>query len=44
VRDFTVSSELEGDLGRALDGIAGEHGFAADHHRLDLVGTCAGCV
>ncbi|HET6774907.1 MAG TPA: Fur family transcriptional regulator [Acidimicrobiales bacterium] len=44
VRDFTVSSELEGDLGRALDRIAGEHGFAADHHRLDLVGTCAGCV
>ena len=44
VRDFTVSSELEGELGRALDRIAGAHGFAADHHRLDLVGTCAGCV
>ncbi|HEX6567840.1 MAG TPA: Fur family transcriptional regulator [Acidimicrobiales bacterium] len=43
VRDFTVSSELEGELDRALDRIAGRHGFAADHHRLDLVGTCATC-
>ena len=43
VRDFTVSSQLEGELARALDRIAGEHGFAANHHRLDLVGTCAGC-
>lgn len=44
VRDFTVSPALEAELGRALDRIAGEHGFAADHHRLDLVGTCAGCA
>lgn len=44
VRDFTVSPELEGDLDRALDGIAREHGFSADHHRLDLVGTCADCA
>ena len=44
VRDFTVSSQLEGQLARALARIAGEHGFAADHHRLDLVGTCAGCA
>ena len=43
VRDFTVSPELEGDLDRALGRIAREHGFSADHHRLDLVGTCADC-
>lgn len=43
VRDFTVSPELEGDLDRALERIARQHGFAADHHRLDLVGTCAAC-
>jgi Fe2+ or Zn2+ uptake regulation protein len=44
VRDFTVSPELEGDLDRALSRIASEHGFSADHHRLDLVGTCADCA
>lgn len=43
VRDFTVSRRLEGDLARALELIAGRHGFAADHHRLDLVGTCQLC-
>lgn len=43
VRDFTVSSALESELDRALDRIAGQHGFTADHHRLDLVGTCATC-
>ena len=44
VRDFTVSPELEGDLDRALGLVARDHGFAADHHRLDLVGTCAACA
>jgi Fur family transcriptional regulator, ferric uptake regulator len=43
VRDFTVPSRLEGELDRALGRIAGQHGFSADHHRLDLVGTCAAC-
>jgi Fe2+ or Zn2+ uptake regulation protein len=43
VRDFTVSPELEGDLDRALGRIARQHGFSADHHRLDLVGTCSAC-
>jgi Fur family ferric uptake transcriptional regulator len=43
VRDFTVSPELEGDLDRALRGIARQYGFSADHHRLDLVGTCSAC-
>ena len=44
VRDFTVSPALEHDLDRALARIAGAHGFVADHHRLDLVGTCATCA
>ncbi len=44
VRDFTVPSALERDLDRALDRIAAEHGFTADNHRLDLVGTCATCI
>jgi Fur family transcriptional regulator, ferric uptake regulator len=44
VRDFTVPPALEHDLDRALDRIAGEHGFTADNHRLDLVGTCATCA
>jgi Fe2+ or Zn2+ uptake regulation protein len=44
VRDFTVPPALEDELDRALDRIAAEHGFAADHHRLDLVGTCATCA
>jgi Fur family transcriptional regulator, ferric uptake regulator len=44
VRDFTVPSALEDELDRALDRIAGRHGFAADHHRLDLVGTCSSCA
>jgi Fe2+ or Zn2+ uptake regulation protein len=43
VTDFTVSSALEADLDRALVGIARANGFTADHHRLDLVGTCASC-
>jgi Fe2+ or Zn2+ uptake regulation protein len=44
VRDFTVPPALEQDLERALARIAGAHGFAADHHRLDLVGTCGTCA
>jgi Fur family ferric uptake transcriptional regulator len=43
VRDFTMSGRLEAELGRALADVAAEHGFAADHHRLDLVGRCASC-
>ena len=43
VRDFTMPSAVEADLDRALTGVAAEQGFAADHHRLDLVGRCASC-
>jgi len=44
VRDFMVPPGLEQDLDRALDRIAADHGFTADNHRLDLVGTCATCA
>jgi Fur family transcriptional regulator, ferric uptake regulator len=44
VRDFTMPPGVESEIDRALGAIAGRHGFAADHHRLDLVGTCATCA
>jgi Fur family transcriptional regulator, ferric uptake regulator len=43
VRDFTVPEALESEIDRALGSIAARHGFAVDHHRLDLVGACARC-
>ncbi len=44
VRDFTMPPGVESQIDRALGQVAGENAFAADHHRLDLVGTCAGCA
>lgn len=43
VDDFTVSPQLERTLEAALARAAEGTGFRPDHHRLDLVGTCAGC-
>lgn len=43
VADFTVSRQLERSLDRALERAAGEAGFRAHGHRLDLVGTCRDC-
>lgn len=43
VDDFTVSPSLERSLDTALARVAEETFFAVDHHRLDLVGTCASC-
>ena len=43
VADFTVSPQLERSLTRAFDRVAGETGFRAASHRLDLVGRCARC-
>ena len=43
VADFTVSQQLERSLTRAFDRVAGETGFRASSHRLDLVGLCARC-
>ena len=44
VDDFTVSTQLERSLDVALARVADETGFAVDHHRLDLVGTCQACA
>lgn len=43
VEDFTVSPQLERSLESALARVADGTGFAVDHHRLDLVGTCRRC-
>ena len=43
VEDFTISGALERSLDRALAEAAAGAGFAAEDHRLDLVGTCSGC-
>lgn len=43
VEDFTVSRQLERTLEAALSRVTTGTGFAADHHRLDLLGTCGGC-
>jgi Fe2+ or Zn2+ uptake regulation protein len=43
VQDFTAPASIESDLDLALQRVAAQHGFDADHHRLDLVGTCANC-
>jgi Fe2+ or Zn2+ uptake regulation protein len=43
VEDFTVPTELEELIDRASASIARRRRFTVDHHRLDLVGVCAGC-
>lgn len=43
VEDFTVGSELEAAVDKALHRIARRRGFAPEHHRLDLIGTCSNC-
>ena len=42
VEDFTVSRQLERSLEAALAKATAGTGFTAEHHRLDLLGTCAG--
>lgn len=43
VDDFRVSHQLERSLEAALNRVVADTGFQPDHHRLDLVGTCADC-
>lgn len=43
VEDFTLSSEVEATLERALQRVAQRTGFAGVHHELDLLGLCANC-
>lgn len=44
VEDFTVDDELEAAVDAALHRIARLRRFKPEHHRLDLIGTCAGCA
>ena len=43
VTDFEVSPTMETALEAALARVAKRAGFSVGTHRLDLVGTCAGC-
>jgi Fur family transcriptional regulator, ferric uptake regulator len=43
VEDFTLPADLEDRLDDALHRVALTTAFTTDHHRLDLVGTCAQC-
>lgn len=43
VSDFALQSKVEADLERALARVARRAGFAAEGHRLDLVGVCGDC-
>lgn len=44
VADFTISHALERQLEDAFAHLSAAHGFVVEHHRLDLVGRCAGCA
>ena len=44
VADFTVPPKLERTIAAALGSAARRSRFAADGHRLDVVGTCAACA
>lgn len=44
VKDFTLPPELESMVEAELAAAAHQQGFTGDHHRLDLVGRCAGCA
>jgi Fe2+ or Zn2+ uptake regulation protein len=44
VEDFTAPPALERSLRRAVRDVEDATGFAAAHHRLDLVGVCSACA
>ena len=44
VEDFTVSPAVERSLARVVATVEHSTGFSAQHHRFDLVGTCAHCA
>ena len=43
VEDFTAPTALERSVGRTMSAVTESTGFAPDHHRLDLIGTCSTC-
>lgn len=44
VEDFTAPPALERSLHKAVAEVEGATGFSAEHHRLDLLGTCKDCA
>jgi Fe2+ or Zn2+ uptake regulation protein len=44
VSDVTLTDAVESTLDRALAEVATAQGFTAEHHRLDVLGRCAGCA
>jgi Fe2+ or Zn2+ uptake regulation protein len=44
VEDFTAPPALERSLHKAVAQVEGSTGFSAQHHRLDLLGTCKSCT
>lgn len=44
VSDFTMSPRLEASLGQAMTRVASGVGFAAQSHRLDVIGLCRRCA
>jgi Fur family transcriptional regulator, ferric uptake regulator len=44
VTDFSLDTRTETSLDRALHRAASQADFNATAHRLDLIGTCAGCT
>ena len=43
VEDFTLPSDVETSVERALKRVARRTRFEGSYHQLDLVGTCASC-
>lgn len=43
VLDVALPPSVDRELDRALRRAAEARSFDADHHRVDLIGTCAGC-
>jgi Fe2+ or Zn2+ uptake regulation protein len=43
IEDFTASPQVERTVARTITDIADRTGFVSQHHRLDLIGTCAAC-
>ena len=44
VEDFAVPAGLERKVDSLMEEISTEHGFRAEAHRLDVLGTCAACT
>lgn len=44
VLDIDAPPELERGVHLLAESVARAHGFVVEHHRLDLVGTCAACA